>query len=1629
MTNLKIQISDYDSYQVKALNLDQLNAQVGRVPIVRVYGSISVPLEYPTKGLAPPSSSISSSDNKSSNTTVSSSSVPSVNYNIIVHVHNYYPYLYVDCFEKNPNLPRIIANVESALKNSFRSRKRKRKNTNDEDDDDNDEDEDEVKDGAGEDHNEKPGNDPNSKRLYVANVALCKATPMYGFNLGYKLVYKISLLSPLYKTTLQRLLDEDAIVFDSISRNKRNIYEAHIPYLLQFFADFNLFGCSWMEISSSYWRLPILNSTSESDLLKSYLSQYINQSNVLDPASFDRTGHTLLEIDIRSEAICNRSQIKIRDIHSKLDRVGFQTSEKYLLSLNILAKDIEFQAKLRGSDFGFGSQLNRNETTGSGGTKWSNQQELDDLVAYVSDLSRSRNRANVQTNSYQEYSARYLRDNLKLPTAYELIDREREILNYNGGILLMSVGRDIKKWDKLEELWHYKESYIIIGENVASANLNNAYKSPTVIPSSPIITNPVSPQHEEAAIATIHSKEIDIDFHEDFTSSEDELVNQSFNYSQMDQELLTQKAHKRTRGPISEFGKGQIIMHNDSTQKSAFIFSPNTYLIPSPPSILKANIMRAFDDYGILKIDYLDPHYDNEHDKPAKALMFANRRIPVAYIANDSLSWFKFSDGIDAISKSIKSQMESNLKSNIIKQELFNVRKKTKVNPPSPIRWEYVPGPPSKEAVSSWLKVLEPKQIEKERKFVSQLERFTASNDYKFSYRSDKIERKPDGFNFMTSFNMEIHCQTTSEKLPNPIHDPINLIFYSFFNANVPVGQGGNSSGVLVYLDPSLSSAAHVESVLLKLSKDYLVSIFYDEQAMVGSLVNKVRTLDPDILCGYEVHATSWGYVIERFREIYDVNLCFELSRSIFKSNGKVGDRWGYTHTSNIKIPGRHMLNIWRLLRHELSLTNYSIENVSYHLLHQTVPKFLNFLLSTWFAKNGNLIEPVLKYYFKKLSLSFKFLDVQEIILRNAEQSRLIGVDFYSNFYRGSQYKVESILTRLTKAENLILNSPSKMQVHDMRSLECIPLVMEPDSNFYKSPLVVLDFQSLYPSIMIAYNYCYSTLIGKLKGFDPNKNEVGYLKDMKLSPNVIETLRKNDDLILSPNGYMFVKSRVRKSTLAKMLEEILEARINVKYLMKMFGSGDPELQKLYNSKQLALKLIANVTYGYTSATFSGRMPNSDIADAIVATGRELLTQSIDLIEQRQEWGAKVVYGDTDSLFVYLPGKTKLDAFRIGKQISSFITSQFPNPVNLKFEKVYHPCVLLSKKRYVGYKYEHELQTEPVFDAKGIETIRRDGVPAQQIILERSLRLLFDTSNLSIIKRYVLEQFYKVILNKASVKDFCFAKEVRYGTYKNERYLPPGAIISKMKVEKDARSEPQYRERVPYLVIRDPLKIRLKDRCVLPEDFVASYNLKTPYVLDHEYYITKVLIPPLERIFNLMGVDIKGWYKEIPLHIRTFSSKKVSNENNLLGNYIKSHSCVICGGALESYQLEDKVTHDDQGIEFINVEDEEIKEKEKAYEVDKRTESEHFCKSCLDNELQTVGSLCKTIKENDINTEMTLNTCDSCFSVNYGTMGSFTRDFLLNCENFNCKVYFERLKVTQLKSKENEKNFKLLEELR
>jgi DNA polymerase zeta len=927
---------------------------------------------------------------------------------------------------------------------------------------------------------------------------------------------------------------------------------------------------------------------------------------------------------------------------------------------------------------------------------------------------------------------------------------------------------------------------------------------------------------------------------------------------------------------------------------------------PPPPRVSAVSTMP---DLGLPSMIYQDAFYSKEFDVPERAREWAGREFKLESLTVPFLPDFDRT----GTSEASRGEKHGTLPDRAKDEENHRVRRRN-----CGLRsWEIAEPPPTYAEVEEWSHVEKrQRKAASAKKTAEVLAAGTPQKKGKLSQIDEPTQKDKHGFKYtqnqettsvkheaqyMSTMSLEVHVNTRGNLVPNPEEDEVQCVFWCLQSDE----DGLESNGIAEGTHLGIVTLSEDGSMAQKIAKQVACEVQEEssELDLIVRMVEIVRSYDPDILTGYEVHGSSWGYLIERARLKYDYNLCDEFSRMKAQSHGRFGkenDKWGFNQTSTIRVTGRHMINIWRAMRSELNLLQYTIENVAFHLLHRRVPHFSWADLTNWFTngKPGDLAKTV-NYYVSRVQLNLEILEQNELIPRTSEQARLLGVDFFSVFSRGSQFKVESLMFRIAKPENFLLVSPSRKQVGGQNALECLPLVMEPQSAFYNSPLLVLDFQSLYPSVMIAYNYCYSTFLGRVVNWR-GTNKMGFT-EFKRQQRLLELLK--DHINIAPNGMMYTKPDIRKSLLAKMLGEILETRVMVKSGMKI-DKDDKALQRLLNNRQLALKLIANVTYGYTSASFSGRMPCSEIADSIVQTGRETLERAIALIHSVKRWGAEVVYGDTDSLFVYLKGRTKDEAFDIGEEIAKTVTNMNPRPVKLKFEKVYLPCVLLAKKRYVGFKYESRNQTEPDFDAKGIETVRRDGTPAEQKIEEKALKILFRTADLSEVKNYFQNQCEKIMKGSVSVQDFCFAREVKLGTYSDKGPPPPGALISTKRMLEDARAEPQYGERVPYVVITGAPGARLIDRCVAPEELLESDHCE----LDAEYYISKNLIPPLERIFNLVGANVRNWYDEMPkvqrirrvdanLQLQGYSKELATNKKTL-ESYMKASSCLVCKGKLE-----------------------------------------------------------------------------------------------------------------------------------
>ena len=140
-------------------------------------------------------------------------------------------------------------------------------------------------------------------------------------------------------------------------------------------------------------------------------------------------------------------------------------------------------------------------------------------------------------------------------------------------------------------------------------------------------------------------------------------------------------------------------------------------------------------------------------------------------------------------------------------------------------------------------------------------------------------------------------------------------------------------------------------------------------------------------------------------------------------------------------------------------------------------------------------------------------------------------------------------------------------------------IVIDPKKGFYDRPIATLDFASLYPSIMMAHNLCYTSYI-------PNQQ--------------LANKYKPEDLTRTPDGHIFVKKSLKKGILPLILEELIGARKQAKRELK--EAKDPFVRAVLDGRQLALKVSANSVYGFTGAQV-GQLPCLAISSSVTAFGR------------------------------------------------------------------------------------------------------------------------------------------------------------------------------------------------------------------------------------------------------------------------------------------------------------------------------------------------------------------------------------------------------------------------------------------
>ena len=376
---------------------------------------------------------------------------------------------------------------------------------------------------------------------------------------------------------------------------------------------------------------------------------------------------------------------------------------------------------------------------------------------------------------------------------------------------------------------------------------------------------------------------------------------------------------------------------------------------------------------------------------------------------------------------------------------------------------------------------------------------------------------------------------------------------------------------------------------------------------------------------------------------------------------------------------------------------------------------------------------------------------------------------------------------------------------------------MEPEKGLHED-IVVFDFRSLYPSIIVTHN------------IDPSALDCKCCKPSEAT-SVPEL------------GYRFCKKR--RGFIPTTLERIIKERVKVKEEMKKHKRDSREYRSL-DAKQWAFKIIANSFYGMLGYP-RARWYFKQCAESVTSFGRNYIYKTIEMAKNA---GFEVIYGDTDSLFCKLNGKSKKDATDFLKKVNESL----PGIIELELEGFYKRGVFVTKKRYAMISEDDRMVV------KGLEFVRRDWAALAKKTQEAVLEAILRDGSKEKAAKIVREVTKNIFEGKVDLDDLIIYTQL---TMPIEQYraIGPHVAAAKKLRTKGAQIEPGMI--IAYIEAKGTGSI--SERAVPVEDFKGMKY-------DADYYVENQVLPAVMRIMEVLGyneADLK-FEKEKQLSLAKFT---------------------------------------------------------------------------------------------------------------------------------------------------------------
>lgn len=643
------------------------------------------------------------------------------------------------------------------------------------------------------------------------------------------------------------------------------------------------------------------------------------------------------------------------------------------------------------------------------------------------------------------------------------------------------------------------------------------------------------------------------------------------------------------------------------------------------------------------------------------------------------------------------------------------------------------------------------------------------------------------------------------------------------------------------YLENTLLSiAVYSEDIqrvfLLGTSQQQNCFSFNSEKTLLIAFMDWLQDHDPDLLIG-------WNCINFDLRFLHNtcqrLGLKFNIGRNNeaiewrTNSNNKSASSKGTEHYF-VLVPGRAILDgIDTLKSATFSFESFTLDYVAYEMLGRGK------LIDSTVNKADEILRlyhedqhAFIKYNIEDCVLVWDIFKKAKLIEFAVERARLTGLPL--DKIGGSVAAFENqYLPRLHRQGYVAPNLPEDPQGVGSPG----GYVMDSAPGLY-SNVLVLDFKSLYPSIIRSFMV---DPYGLAEG-----DRFNQAAQTSALPNAHYNKQTDYNKSLFSKGFNGAFFKKQDSILPSLIENLWQAR-------------DQAKQDNNEALSQAIKIIMNSFYGVMGTPgcrfFDARLPSS-----ITLRGHNIMLRTRELIEEK---GYEVIYGDTDSLFVWLNQPDSIKAAdKIGKELASFITHwwkihleqeyQLQSALELEYETHYSRFLMPtirgsqqgSKKRYAGLVCQEDFSFNKPDTSryklifKGLEAVRTDWTPLAREFQKNLYQRIFLNQSFKAYITDVIADIYKGLCDDKLV----YRKRLRRNLSEYKRNVPPHVQAARKAdtAAVQAGQKPQYENGgwIEYFyTLQGPE----------PKDYLNS-------PLDYELYITRQIEPIVDGIVTFLGTS-------------------------------------------------------------------------------------------------------------------------------------------------------------------------------